>query len=363
MPSYTELVPLLQSYETRLNFHSTDQTAYTTFFGHKNNSKPFNKGSKHPSNFSSKGKGFVPANQYSRKSDVPSSNPAAQNKPRESNRDLVCQVCDKQGHNALHCWHRFNHAIQPDNIPQAFAALHFNSGADNGEWTSDTSASAHMTSQGGILHNLRPYIGIDNVLIGNRDLLHITHVGDTTIGSGSSQITLHDVLLVPDLERNLLSIGPVTSDYLVNCEFSNHDFMKKDRATLKVLMKETKQGNLYSICASPTAFYSTRFQTTIEKQWHQRLEHPQAAVVSHFRKLGLIKVACNKEPATMCESCPLGKMSKLHFSLSISNSIVIFDKLHIDLWGPAPVLSIHRFKYYAAIVDDFTKFIWLIPLK
>lgn len=78
-----------------------------------------------------------------------------------------------------------------------------------------------MTYHEGILHNLKPYVGSDHVLIGNGDFLQITHTGDTTIGSGSSCIKLSNVLLVPDLEKNLLSISQLTMDYPINCEFSN----------------------------------------------------------------------------------------------------------------------------------------------
>lgn len=94
------------------------------------------------------------------------------------------------------------------------------------KWTSNTNAS-HV----GNLENLRPYNGSDHILVGNGDFLHITHIGDATIGSGSSWIILHNVLLVPELERNLLFIRQLTFDYIVNYEFSNNGFVIKDHVT------------------------------------------------------------------------------------------------------------------------------------
>ena len=58
----------------------------------------------------------------------------------------------------------------------------------------------------------------------------------------------------------------------------------------------------------------------------------------------------------------MGKLSRLPFSNSENSSTGIFEKNHCDLWGPAPVLSITRFKYYACLVDDFSKYTWIIPL-
>lgn len=39
------------------------------------------------------------------------------------------------------------------------------------------------------------------------------------------------------------------------------------------------------------------------------------------------------------------------------------DKVHCNLWGPAPILYCQQFKYYVSFVDDYTRFCWLFPLK
>jgi hypothetical protein len=59
----------------------------------------------------------------------------------------------------------------------------------------------------------------------------------------------------------------------------------------------------------------------------------------------------------------LGKLSRLPFSSSKHLSSNIFEKHHYDLWGPAPILSIGKFRYYACLVDDFSKYTWIIPLQ
>lgn len=141
--------------------------------------------------------------------------------------------------------------------------------------------------------------------------------------------------------------------------------MIKDRVTHQVLMKGIKRGNLYTVRASPVdrtssvALFSTKFQAASDETWHQHLGHPQAAVVAHLRQSDLTKVTANKA-TSLCDSCQLGKISKLPFLSSSSKTTVAFEKIHIDLWGPAPVTSVNFFIYYAAIVDDFTRFIWFL---
>jgi hypothetical protein len=58
----------------------------------------------------------------------------------------------------------------------------------------------------------------------------------------------------------------------------------------------------------------------------------------------------------LCDSCQLGKLSRLPFSCSENSSTGIFDKIHCDLWGPSHVLPIGKFRYYACLVDDFSKY-------
>jgi hypothetical protein len=83
-----------------------------------------------------------------------------------------------------------------------------------------------------------------------------------------------------------------------------------------------------------------------------------------LKNKGLIDVIGIKKLQHLCDSCQLGKLSHLPFSKSEhTSSTGIFEKIHCDLWGPALVLSIAKFKYYACLVDDFSKYSWIIPLR
>ena len=86
-------------------------------------------------------------------------------------------------------------------------------------------------------------------------------------------------------------------------------------------------------------------------------------MVPLLQKKRLINVIGSLKTTRLCDSCQLGKLSKLPFASSEHSSLDIFDKIHCDLWGPAPVLSLGKFKFYACLVDDFSKYTWLIPLR
>lgn len=65
----------------------------------------------------------------------------------------------------------------------------------------------------------------------------------------------------------------------------------------------------------------------------------------------------------ICTSCQLGKHCKLPFHVSNNISRSPLDKIHCDLWGPAPNSSVQKFLYYAVFINDFSRYTWLYPLK
>jgi len=54
---------------------------------------------------------------------------------------------------------------------------------------------------------------------------------------------------------------------------------------------------------------------------------------------------------------------KLLFPLSSSKSKKCFDLIHVDMWGPYSFTSIHGHKYFLTIVDDYSRYTWVFPLK
>lgn len=102
-----------------------------------------------------------------------------------------------------------------------------------------------MTSNAGMLKNLRPYLGTDFVLIGDGTSLPIKVVGSSCIKINSAVLPLHNVLHVPHLANNLLSVGQLTDSYPLNCEFSIVDFCVKEWETGDKVMRGKRKGDLY----------------------------------------------------------------------------------------------------------------------
>jgi len=166
-----------------------------------------------------------------------------------------------------------------DDILQALAALTLDNTVAEIEWTSDIWASNHMTGQPGMLFNIREYYGTDYIIIGNGSSLPILGIGDTLVKQKNTALPLKNVLFVPDLKKNLLSISQLTTQFPVNCEFSDIDFCVKKRATGQLVITRWRKGDLYVLHNSPKLYISHRFKSRSADIWHQHLGHPQVSAL------------------------------------------------------------------------------------
>ena len=99
--------------------------------------------------------------------------------------------------------------------------------------------------------------------------------------------------------------------------------------------------------------------------WHRRLGHASMDLISKISKndlvKGLPKIGFQKDK--ICEACQFGKQIKTSFKsknhISTSKPLQL---LHIDLFGPSRYASLNG-KYYAfVIVDDFSRYTWVLFL-
>ena len=100
--------------------------------------------------------------------------------------------------------------------------------------------------------------------------------------------------------------------------------------------------------------------------WHQRLGHASHKQLEKISKcdavIGLPKF--DKIKKCICGPCQMGKQvkSKHPFVTGVQTSRSL-ELLHIDLMGPARVLSLGGKRYILVVVDDFTRYTWVVLLR
>jgi hypothetical protein len=188
-----------------------------------------------------------------------------------------CQLCGNWGHEAIDCRNHFDPNYRPDNYRSGnSASTSSNNNHHNPPWYLDTGATDHLTSDLERLHVHERYRGKDQVQVANGSCLSISHIGHSNL-TGSSLLHLKDILHVPRIRKNLLSVYRLVSDNDVFVEFHRHFFYVKDKVTKKILLHGRSRGGLYPIpfdkASSTISRQASASVKVSSSQWHQRLGH------------------------------------------------------------------------------------------
>jgi len=95
--------------------------------------------------------------------------------------------------------------------------------------------------------------------------------------------------------------------------------------------------------------------------WHRRLGHPTFRIFQFL--VSKNKIICNNKHLNFqCQSCPLGKSSRLSLRPTGHKTSAPLELIFSDVWGPAPLFSSDGYRYFVIFVDAHTKYIWYYPL-
>src|ERR1044072_6285488 len=250
------------------------------------------------------------------------------------------------------------------------------------EWFPDSGATHHVTHDFQNL-DLGSASAADpsqnQVYLGNGQGLFINSVGSYTFTSpfnSSQPLVLKNLLHVPSITKNLVSVSQFAKDNSVFFEFHPHFCLVKSQATSEVLLRGVLGSDgLYTFGSLPVfspSKSSSSFSSipcinntnapSLYSVWHCRLGHP------HFEVLKAALTHCNisisdKMSLDSCTACCLGKAHRLPSHTSHTVYSQPLELLFCDIWGPAPIISSCGYKYVLTCVDAFSRYTWIIPLK
>jgi hypothetical protein len=167
------------------------------------------------------------------------------------------------------------------------AALNNTAGSSNtGGWVMDSGATSHMVSDPGIISSPSHTPTPSHVTVGNGVSIPMFSASHTTLPTSQRTFLLHNVHVVPDTIKNLLSTRQFTIDNSVSVEFDPFGFSIKDLRTRREIIRCNSPGPLYKFfpsTSSPPAFGLAASTNTTEL-WHRRLGHPGRDVTSHLSR-------------------------------------------------------------------------------
>jgi len=232
------------------------------------------------------------------------------------------------------------------------------------DWFPDTGANQHITPDLATLTASEPYLGNDNLHVGDGKGLPISHLGHTKIYTPHHSFTLSNVLHVPAITKPLLSVQKFYLYNNVYFEFHPRVFYVKDFNTHEVLLSGQSKDGLYALTKSsvtsvPQAYWSPCTSGSTDL-WHRRLGHPTSRIFQLL--ISKNKIICNNKRLNFqCQSCSLGKSSCLSLGPTGHKTSAPLELIFSDVWGPAPLFSSDGYRYFVIFVDAYTKYVWYYP--
>jgi len=296
---------------------------------------------------------------------------------RKSNK--FCRYCKKPGHEISDCFilKKKQEKQEKGKAAQSPEAANIEADSDGDitlsvvssnkrsktEWILDSGCTFHMCPYKDLFTTFES-VDCGVVLMGNDAQCKIAGIGTIQIKTNDGVVrTLSDVRYIPELKRNLISLGTLES---LGCKYSAEGGVLKVSKGSLVLLKANRIGSLYvlqgTVVTGSVVVSSSMAENDVTKLWHMRLGHMSEKGMHLLSKQGYLgKHVIGK--LEFCKHCAFGKQKKVSFSTATHNTKGILDYIHSNLWGPSKVPSYGGRRYMMTIIDDFSRKVWVYFLR
>lgn len=230
-------------------------------------------------------------------------------------------------------------------------------GKSHSLWILDTGATNHISfnlSAFTSYHNIVPI----SVTLPNGSQLSASISGFVKL---TPSLTLHNVLYIPSFNVNLISVAKLSQSNNCFIQFTANSCSIMQNPSMETIGIADLQYGLYVLHSNVFHASCNSVSTNDGDIWHMRLGHPSHKGLQTIAKVFPF-VSCN-DNVSPCDSCHFAKQRKLPFPDSVTCTNDVFNILHADLWGPFSTISMLGHKYFLTLVDDHSRFTWVIFLK
>lgn len=242
----------------------------------------------------------------------------------------------------------------------SFSAVFCNGTYGKDEIYIDSGATKSMTMHKNWLTGTEAY-GIPHIRAANNELMKVDCVGAMYFSLETKgickDIQVTDVLCVPGLTANLLSVSQITS-------FGNKVIFYSDSCEIRsandeLLATASCVDGLYKLdgfrpSSIERALAVVRSNESKEL-WHRRLGHLNETDLDKMRKGGVNGVSyVDTNGSLACVACCRGKQTRKPFKKGTTRAQQLLEVVHADLAGKMETTSIGGSRYVLVLVDDFS---------
>lgn len=206
----------------------------------------------------------------------------------------------------------------------------------------------------------------------NEQKFHAVGQGEVTIdvpnGADTTHLTLTEVLYSPEVGYTLVSVGRL-DEAGFEVSFKGGQCTIRDDGGMRIGEVPRSKGSLYRVRhdAADAAGALAAEEISVN-ELHRRMGHISPAVAEKLVRNGFvtgIRLDTSSGTPTFCESCVYAKSTRKPVGKNWGGeqAAKFCDRVHSDVWGPAPTESIGGRRYYVTFTDDCTRHTHLYLLK
>lgn len=268
--------------------------------------------------------------------------------------DLICNICKRRNHQTKDNYFRNKNNNDKTKNKVSFLTEHINEkkNTDSTRWILDSGASSHMVNNKNLITDLQENISEIGTAKQNQKML----LG----GSGKIEMkdcTLSEVISVPELSKNLLSVNKITQN-------GGEVVFKKDKVQVfknknKIMESEKNENGIYAVkLEKENEEKALTAETENVLDWHKKLGH---LAVNNLKKLqemsdGL-KLKENEFDILknhVCEVCTKARQTRNPFTETRYRASRPLEIIHTDICGPIEPVTWDNMKYFISCLEDYT---------
>jgi hypothetical protein len=225
-------------------------------------------------------------------------------------------------------------------------------------WVLDSGASHHMTPLLSLFNKLHRIEKPFSIITPTWSAVIVESMGNITL---DKDITLKDVLFIPDFNCNLISIHKLTRDLDCTVTYDKNYCVMQDLASKRKIGLGDLHDGVYVFRGSIQGHSFAAAQENTDKLWHSRLGHPSTQALQYLS--GFLNCNFKLNKFDCCDICHKSKQCRSSFPSSNNKVEAPFNLIHCDVWGKYHTASHNGAHYFLTIVDDYTRCTWVYLMK
>jgi hypothetical protein len=277
---------------------------------------------------------------------------------------IRCYKCKQIGHYKNQC------SAEKGKM-NAFSAVFLSGEFSRNDWYVDSGASTHLVSNANMLTNVSYPPKTKEIIVANRTSIQVVCSGDlkitTAVGNEQHEVRVDNVLYVPNLTTNLLSVSRIIANGNRVVFNEQGCFIYNSQ---NVCIGEARLENeVYRLNIVKSQHVLAASVKTSSTTWHRRLGHINANDLCKMKNGAVEGVTFPDKNGQIdkssCTVCCEGKQTRLPFPLSASKSQEVLELVHTDLCGPMENKSLGMARYFLIFVDDYSRmcFVYFLQSK